>query len=73
MHQDNSTPEMIVAGWRSILHEKSLSGSFALYAFLTKPALFNGYIAASKQCVVVCIQKRKMNLWVTNRWLIFET
>lgn len=34
---------------RSILYEKSLEGSFALYALLTKPKLFNGYIAASKQ------------------------
>lgn len=32
-----------------VLHGRSLSGSFALYAMLSKPALFNGYIAASKQ------------------------
>jgi predicted alpha/beta superfamily hydrolase len=34
---------------QSILYEKSLMGSFTLYALLAKPALFNGYIAASKQ------------------------
>jgi hypothetical protein len=34
---------------KSILYEKSFSGSLALYALLTKPAMFNGYIAASKQ------------------------
>lgn len=34
---------------QTILYEKSLSGSFALYTLLAKPALFNGYIAASKQ------------------------
>ncbi len=32
-----------------VLYDKSLRGSFALYAFLSTPALFNGYIAASKQ------------------------
>ncbi len=88
LHQDKSTPEMIVVGidnngdnldrlldnaqydaflsymqrelmpiiekkyrvnGKKILYGKSLSGSFTLYAFLTKPTLFNGYIAASKQ------------------------
>jgi predicted alpha/beta superfamily hydrolase len=34
---------------RSILYEKSFSGSLALYTLLTQPKLFNGYIAASKQ------------------------
>lgn len=34
---------------QTILYERSLSGSFALYTLLAKPALFNGYIAASKQ------------------------
>ena len=34
---------------QSMLYERSLSGSFALYALLQKPTLFNGYIAASKQ------------------------
>lgn len=33
---------------QKILYGKSMSGSFPLYAFLSKPALFNGYIAASK-------------------------
>lgn len=32
-----------------VLHGRSLSGSFALYAMLSKPTLFNGYIAASKE------------------------
>lgn len=32
-----------------ILFGRSLSGSFALYSMLSKPALFNGYIAASKE------------------------
>ena len=34
---------------QKILYGKSLSGSLTLYAFLNKPTLFNGYIAASKQ------------------------
>ena len=34
---------------RKILYGRSLSGSLTLYAFLNKPTLFNGYIAASKQ------------------------
>lgn len=34
---------------QKILYDRSLSSSFTLYAFLTKPTLFNGYIAASKQ------------------------
>ena len=34
---------------QKILYGRSLSGSFPLYAFLNKPTLFNGYIAASKQ------------------------
>lgn len=34
---------------QKILFGRSLSGSFALYAMLSKPALFNGYIAASKE------------------------
>ena len=88
LHDDKSTPEMIVVGFdisdeninrmpdkakadkilsyfekelipaiakkyrvngRKILYGKSLSGSLTLYAFLNKPTLFNGYIAASKQ------------------------
>ncbi|MDX1913649.1 MAG: alpha/beta hydrolase-fold protein [Saprospiraceae bacterium] len=32
-----------------ILHDLSATGSFTLYAFLNRPELFNGYIAASKQ------------------------
>jgi hypothetical protein len=32
-----------------VLHGRSISGSFALYALLSKPALFSGYIAASKE------------------------
>lgn len=32
-----------------ILFGRSLSGSFPLYAMLSKPSLFNGYIAASKE------------------------
>jgi predicted alpha/beta superfamily hydrolase len=32
-----------------ILYGRSLSGSLTLYALLSKPTLFNGYIAASKQ------------------------
>ena len=32
-----------------VLHGRSLSGSFTLYAMLSKPTLFNGYIAASKE------------------------
>jgi predicted alpha/beta superfamily hydrolase len=32
-----------------ILFGRSLSGSFTLYAMLSKPSLFNGYIAASKE------------------------
>lgn len=32
-----------------VLHGRSLSGSFALYAMLSKPTLFNGYIAATKE------------------------
>lgn len=34
---------------RSVFYETSLTGSLALYAFLTKPTLFNGYIAATKE------------------------
>lgn len=34
---------------QKILYGKSLSGSFPLYAFLSKPSLFNGYIAAGKE------------------------
>jgi predicted alpha/beta superfamily hydrolase len=34
---------------RSVMYEKSLFGSLALYAFLHKPNLCQGYIAASKQ------------------------
>ena len=34
---------------QKIVYGRSVSGSFALYAFLNKPTLFNGYIAASKQ------------------------
>ncbi len=34
---------------QKILYGRSLSGSLTLYAFLNKPTLFNGYIAASKQ------------------------
>ena len=88
LHDDKSTPEMIVVGFdisdeninrmpdkaksdkilsylekelipaiakkyrgngQKILYGKSLSGSLTLYAFLNKPTLFNGYIAASKQ------------------------
>ncbi len=88
LHQDKSTPEMIVVGidisdekidrmpdkalsdkilsyfekelipamakkyrtnGQKILYGRSLSGSLTLYAFLNKPTLFNGYIAASKQ------------------------
>ena len=32
-----------------VLHGRSLSGSFTLYALLNKPTLFNGYIAATKE------------------------
>jgi predicted alpha/beta superfamily hydrolase len=34
---------------QKIVYGQSLSGSFTLYAFLTKPTLFDGYIAATKQ------------------------
>ncbi|MFN8355849.1 MAG: alpha/beta hydrolase-fold protein [Spirosomataceae bacterium] len=37
------------ANGQRIAYGQSLSGSFTLYAFLTKPTLFDGYIAASKQ------------------------
>ena len=34
---------------QKILYGRSNSGSLTLYAFMNKPTLFNGYIAASKQ------------------------